>query len=255
MVGAGGRPINAIVGFFGILMRVYREETPRGIFVGWDTYPYETYRNELWPDYQTGRVFDDAIREQLKVLPELCKLCGIGVGAQTGFEADDMCASATSVEVAQGGGCLLLTTDKDYYQLVSDQVTVLSPVRGTPVLERIGPMQVVEKFGVLPQQVPDFKALSGDSSDKIPGIRGIGPKAASALLLKHGTLERAVESWTNQAEIDLALKFKRVTTMQSSGHVDLPIAPPAWANAASALRDLGADNLAERMTQIAEATI
>ena len=187
--GVGDRPINAIVGFFGMLSRIWSEESPRGIFVAWDTLGVDTYRNRLWPPYQGGRIFDAEIVEQLNRLPDLCRLFGFGVGKAAGFEADDIMASAAIAEVARGGRALLFTTDRDAYQLVSEDICVLAPQRGTRELSRIGPHEVVERMGVLPEQVPAFKALSGDASDKIPGVRGVGPKAASSLLLRYGTLE------------------------------------------------------------------
>src|SRR5690606_18053963 len=128
-------------------------------------------------------VFDPEILEQLDALPELCGAFGFGWGKAEGYEADDLMAAAAAAEVAAGGTCLLLTNDRDSYQLVSDEVTVLSPRRGVREMDRIGPSEVVERMGVLPEQVPDFKALAGDSSDRIPGARGIGPKSAAALLL------------------------------------------------------------------------
>src|SRR5205814_4399870 len=103
-------------------------------------------------------------------------------------------AAAAHAESKRGGHSLLLTTDRDAYKLVSDSVMVLAPRAGVRDLIRIGPAQVVERMGVLPEQVPDFKALAGDASDNIPGARGIGPKAASALLLKYGTLEAILDA-------------------------------------------------------------
>src|SRR5262249_24527706 len=150
---------------------VWRAEQPRGVFVAWDTLGVPTYRHELWPRYQSGRVFDDEILQQLDLLPPLCAAFGFGVGKAEGFEADDLMAAGALAEVSAGGRCLLLTSDRDSYQLVSEDVTVLSPRRGVRELDRIGPLQVVERMGVLPEQVPDFKALSGDSSDVIPGAR------------------------------------------------------------------------------------
>lgn len=248
--GSDGLPINAVTGFFGMLGRIWSEERPRGVFVAWDTLGVDTYRNKLWPPYQGGRVFDPEIVLQLEMLPALCAACGFGVGKSAGFEADDLMASAAKAEVDAGGSCLLLTTDRDAYQLVSDQVVVLNPRRGTRELERIGPHQVVEKLGILPEQVPDFKALSGDASDKIPGIRGIGPKSAAALLLRHGNLESVVSGW-NSAEAELALMFREVVRMRATCPVALPTGRPDWQAGAAAVRLLGASGIAGRMAELA----
>jgi DNA polymerase-1 len=251
VTGTGGKTINAVVGFFSMLARIHQEELPRGIFVAWDTLGVDTYRSKLWPPYQGGRVFEDSIVEQLNLLPDICRQFMFGVGKEAGFEADDLMASAALAEDARGGSSLLLTTDRDAFQLVSQTITVLTPKRGTRELDRIGPMQVVERFGVLPEQIPDFKALSGDSSDKIPGLPGIGPKSAAGLLLKYGTLEAVLAAWPRPEEVELAKKFKAVATMHPEVHVDLPSSTPDWAAGAVHLRKLGANALADRLAALA----
>lgn len=247
VTGTGGQTINAIVGFFGMLANLYQREKPRGVFVCWDTLGVDTYRNELWPPYQGGRVFDKEIVQQLNLLPEICRAFGFGVGKEAGFEADDLMASATAAELERGGTCLLYTTDKDSYQLVSDRVTVLAPKKGSQEPDRIGPHQVVERMGVLPEQVPAFKALSGDSSDVIPGAKGIGPKGASALLLKHGTLEAVLAEWGRPGDSEQVRMFLEVVTMRPEVQVTLPEGPPDWRAGAEALRVVGAERMAERV--------
>jgi DNA polymerase-1 len=252
VTGTGGSPINAIVGFVGMLVNVWVKERPRAVFVAWDTLGVETYRHGLWPPYQSGRVFDREIVQQLDLLPTLCEAFGFGVGRRPGFEADDLMAAAAAAEVERGGTCLLLTTDRDAYQLVSEHVTVLNPRRGARELERIGPREVVERLGVLPEQVPDFKALSGDSSDKIPGVRGIGPKSAAALLLKHGTLEGVLHAWDRPEEAELSLTFREVVRMRPDAPVELPPSgPPDWQGGSAALRLLGANASADRLAALA----
>src|ERR1051325_3455354 len=247
-----GRPINAIVGWTNMLLTLWDAQEPRSVFVAWDTLGVDTYRHKLWPTYQGGRVFDDAIVRQLDVLPSLAAAFGFGVGKKPGSEADDFMAAAAHAETRRGGHSLLLTTDRDAYQLVSESVTVLAPRSGVRDLVRIGPQQVVERMGVLPEQIPDFKALAGDASDNIPGARGIGPKAASSLLLKYGTLEAVLEARTDTMTPELSDQlrtFKRVVSMQPEElEVQLPeTAPPNWARAAERLRELGAANSAERI--------
>src|SRR5437016_2118492 len=235
----GKRPINAIVGWTNMMLTVWEAEQPRSIFVAWDTLFVDTYRHKLLPTYQGGRVFDDAIVKQLGWLPALAAAFGFGNGKRAGYEADDFMAAAAYAETKRGGQSLLLTTDRDAYQLVSDSVMVLAPRSGVRDLMRIGPAQVVERLGVLPEQVPDYKALAGDASDGIPGAKGIGPKAASALLLKYGTLETVLASRTDTIPPSLAeqlLMFKRIVRMQGEVEVDLPeTAPPNWAKAAAEL--------------------
>lgn len=249
ITGANGEVINAIVGFFSMLLRIWQEEQPRAVFVGWDTLGVDTYRNKLWPPYQGGRIFEREIVRQLDLLPPLCEACGLGIGKGAGYEADDFMAAAACAEAANGGSALILTTDKDSYQLVSDRITVISPKRGTRELDRIGPHQVVERFGVLPEQVPDFKALAGDASDKIPGMRGIGPQAASRMLLQYGTLDAVIEN-CSLPDPELALKFREVARMQLDAPVCLPLDGPDWRAGAEALRLIGAGGLADRLAAI-----
>jgi DNA polymerase I len=248
LTGASGAPINAVVGFFTILHRLWLDEQPRAVFVAWDTLDTPTYRHSLWPDYQGGRVFEPEIVQQLGLLPDLCRAFGFGTGQRAGAEADDLMAAACHAELRQGGTCLLLTTDRDAYQLVSDRVTVLSPQRGTRELARIGPDQVVERLGVRPEQVPDFKALAGDASDKIPGARGIGPKTASTLLAQHGTLDAVLAAWDRSAENDLVRTFHEMVRLRPDVPVTLPPSgTPDWTGGAAALRQLGATTLADRL--------
>jgi DNA polymerase I len=247
-----GRPINAIIGWTNMLVTLWEAQQPRSVFVAWDTLGVDTYRHKLWPTYQGGRVFDDAIVKQLDILPTLAAAFGFGVGKKAGYEADDFMAAAAFAETRRGGRSLLLTTDRDAYQLVSDTVTVLAPRAGVRDLVRIGPEQVVERFGILPEQVPDFKALAGDASDNIPGAKGIGPKAAAALLLKYGTLEAILEARTDTISTAVAEQlrvFKKIVCMQADQlEVTLPeTAPPNWREAADKLHQLGAENLSERI--------
>src|SRR5260221_8817291 len=247
----GKRPINAIVGWTNMLLTVWEAEQPRSIFVAWDTLGIDTYRHELLPGYQGGRVFDDAIVKQLDWLPAVAAAFGFGNGKRAGYEADDFMAAAAIAETKRGGRSLLLTTDRDAYQLVSDSVMVLAPRKGVRDLMRIGPHEVVERMGVLPEQVTDYKALAGDPSDKIPGAKGIGPKAAAALLLKYGTLEAVLEARQDTIPPGIAaqlLGFKHIVNMQGDVDVQLPTtAPPNWQAAAAELARLGATNLSERV--------
>lgn len=255
--GSEGRPINAIVGWTNMVLYLWETEQPRGIFAAWDTLGVETYRHKLWPTYQGGRVFDRSIVLQLDWLPALAEAFGFGVGKAPGYEADDFMAAAAAAETARGGHSLLLTTDRDAYQLVNESVTVLGPRSGIRDLIRIGPEQVVERMGVLPEQVPDYKALAGDSSDNIPGAKGIGPKAASSLLLQYGTLDGVLEARAQTippATAEQLRMFREVVRMRG-GDLTVTLPPsglPNWARAAEELKRLGADNLSQRVAALAQ---
>ena len=166
----------AIVGFANFLLRLYESERPRAVLVGWDTLGAQTYRQTLFPAYQGGRQFDSELVEQLEVLPEFVAACGFASAKEPGYEADDFLAAAAAAETRRNGRTLVATGDRDAFQLASATVTILHPVRGGE-MARIGPAEVRERYGVEPVQVPDFIALRGDPSDKLPGARASVRKA------------------------------------------------------------------------------
>jgi DNA polymerase-1 len=255
IAGAGGRPVNALVGVANLLVALWTAERPRAVLVCWDTGGIPTYRNELWPDYQTGREFDPEIVEQLAVLPRLVEALGFAVAKQAGYEADDLLASAAMAETMDGGTALVATSDRDAYQLVSHAVTVLAPQTGGKPPARIGPAEVAERYRVLPEQVVDFIALRGDPSDKLPGAVGIGAKTAAELLLRYGTLEHMIahadELRPRQAEAirhPNVLVFQRIAQMDVAAPVTLPAdAELDRATGAAFAREIGAEALAKRL--------
>ena len=159
-----------------MLTRLWEQERPDAVLVAWDTLSTPTYRHEAYEPYQSGRVFEESILEQLDVLPALCEAMGFLVAKAPGYEADDFLAAAAR---AWPGPVLVATSDRDAFQLASERVTILQPARGVSELARIGPAEVRERYGVEPDQVPDLIALRGDPSDRLPGARGIGPKKAA----------------------------------------------------------------------------
>ena len=142
MRSATGLPSGAIVGFANFLLRLWESEQPRTVMVGWDCVGEPTYRLEAFPAYQSGRVFDPELLEQLDLLPELVRALGFVAGKQPGYEADDFLAAAVAQEEARGGETLVATSDRDAFQLVSERTTVLQPVKGVSELARIGPAEV-----------------------------------------------------------------------------------------------------------------
>ena len=247
---SGGRPGNALEGVASMIQRAWRAEQPRAVLVAWDTLDAPTYRNALLASYQSGRDFDPEIVEQLALMPELCAALGFHVAKGAGYEADDFLAAASTGEEAIGGACLVLTSDRDAYQLATAATTILSPVRGTSELARIGPAEVVERYGVRPDQVADFVALRGDPSDKIPGARGIGEKKGALLLQAHGTLEGVFAVGLLADQADDVLVYRRIATMQRDAplpETPLPDAQPTWARGAELARGWGLDGLARRL--------
>src|SRR5262249_58693195 len=131
------------------------------------------------PAYQSGREFEPSIVHQLGLLPAFVESFGFAIGKAGGYEADDFLAAGAK---AWQGPVLVATSDRDAFQLVSDRVGILQPVKGVSELARVGLDEVRSRYGVEPPQEPDFIALRGDPSDRIPGAPGIGPHKAADLL-------------------------------------------------------------------------
>lgn len=244
---AHGRPANALVGFAGFLMTLWDAEAPASVLVGFDSLESPTYRNEALPGYQAGRVFEQAILEQLATLPQLVESFGFAVAKAPGYEADDFLAAGSS---AWRGPVLVVTSDRDAFQLVSERVTVLQPVRGVSELARIGPDEVRARYGVDPAQVPGFIALRGDSSDRIPGAPGVGPKTAANVLAQYGTLEAALQAGRFSAIADDLRLYERVARMDDGAPLpDLVENRPDWRHAEVAARELGLNGLARRLSE------
>ncbi len=246
-------PGNALVGFSNFLLRLYEAEQPRAILVGWDSLDTPTYRHELFADYQTGRHFDDELLEQLDLLPDLVRAFGFAAAKAPGYEADDFLAAAVQHEEARGGDALVATSDRDSFQLASEHTTILQPTRGVSQLARVGPAEVRERYGVEPAQVPDFIALRGDPSDRLPGAKGVGPKTAADVLRQYGTLEAALDEGRFAAQADELRMYKRMATLDASA----PLPPledqePKWAEAAAHVGALGMGALAGRLEALAK---
>ena len=249
----GNRGGGAIVGFTNLLLRLYETERPRAVLVGWDTLGAPTYRQKLFPPYQGGRQFDDEIVEQLEVLPELVAACGFAFAKAAGYEADDFLAAAVAAEEQRGGEALVASGDRDAFQLASERTTILHPVRAGE-MARIGPAEVRERYGVEPRQVPDFIALRGDPSDKLPGARGVGPKGAAALLRKYATLDEAFAAGQLTGQADQLRLYRRIATMDPAAPLPtLDDQVPTWETAAALARDWELNRLAERFAALAVA--
>ena len=247
----GGGGGGAIVGFANYLIRLYGSEQPRAVLVGWDTLTVPTYRHLAFPPYQSGREFDDELVEQLTLLPAFVAACGFAVGQAPGFEADDFLAAAVAREEARGGQILVASSDRDAFQLASEQTTILQPARGVSELRRIGPAEVRELYGVEPYQVPDFIALRGDPSDRLPGARGVGAKGAADLLRQYGSLEEALAAGRFSAQGEELRLYRRLATLDRNAPLPpLRAKKPTWRQGAELARAWGLKRLAERLEQL-----
>ncbi len=249
----GGKGGNAIVGFANYLIRFWEAERPRAIFVGWDRLSEANWRARIFPDYQGGREFETEIVEQLDVLPQLLEALGCLYGKGGGYEADDFIASAATAESTAGGTALVASGDRDAFQLASDAVTILQPVKAGEIA-RIGPADVLERYGVRAEQVPDFIALRGDPSDKIPGARGVGAVTAASLLKCYADLEAMLADGKFEGQADELRLYKRIATMVR----DIPLPPipsaaPDWEQAAELAGRWELRTLSERLAALARA--
>jgi len=245
-----GRPGNALTGVLTMILRLWQAERPRAVVVGWDTIGKPTYRNELLPSYQSGRVFDSEILEQLDLLPELVSSTGIVCGKAAGFEADDFLGAAVVQEEARSGSSLVATSDRDAFQLASGSTTILQPVKGVSELRRVGPSEVRERYGVDPSRVPDFIALRGDPSDKIPGARGVGEKTAASLLQQFGSLDALLAAGRFAAEAEALRAYRRIATFDTAAPLpDLSDCEPDWGAGARAAGEMGLRVLTRRLEE------
>jgi 5'-3' exonuclease len=267
--GSGGRPVNALLGTVNALLSAIEARPARAVVACFGA-EQAHYRVELYPPYHAHRdPMPAELAEQWARAPELLASFAWTVADAEHLEADDAMGSFARVEAQAGGRALLLTADRDLYQAVNDRVAVLEMGKGGAFAE-LGRQQVVERYAIAPELVPDFIALRGDPSDGIPGAPGIGAKTAAALLRTYGTLEallKEAERQTANASIgdlrprsaavlhenaELLRTFKRVATL-----VEIDVKRPAntstdFTAGAAAAREIGMARLADRLEQLAE---
>jgi DNA polymerase I len=243
-----GRPANAIIGFSNMLLATWENEEPRAVFVGFDTIGVPTYRNQLLPQYQEGRYFPPELLFQLDRLTEFVEALGFAWAKGDGYEADDFMAAAVMAEEERGGQSVVLTTDRDMFQLASPKTTILRPRRRFSEIDRVGPAEVKEIYGVGPDLVPDFIALRGDSSDKIPGAAGVGPGRAATTLKRFGSLDAAIQGGAFPKQADDLREYLRIARLQYEAPVpDVPDAQPQWERASKLAADWGLNALSKRL--------
>ncbi len=230
MKNSQNQPTWAVYGFFKSIFDLLKKIKPDSIAVTFDV-SHHTFRTELYEDYKANReTMPDSLSTQMGFICEGLNAFGIPIYTKEGFEADDLIGTISARASQRGDETLILTGDQDSFQLVDKEglVKVLIPSQG--ILKEYGWEQVYEKLGVYPNQVVDYKALRGDTSDNIPGIRGIGPKTAQQLLGKYGNLEKVLEDCENIekksikekicAEKDVAILSKKLATIIRDVDID-----------------------------------
>ena len=189
-----GLTTNAVYGFTAMLINLLRDEGPTHVAAAFDV-SRQTFRADRYPEYKANRsTTPDEFRGQIDITKEVLGALGITVLAEPGYEADDIIATLATQADQAGYRVLVVTGDRDALQLVNPNVTVLYPRKGVSELTRFTPEAVTEKYGLTPEQYPDFAALRGDPSDNLPGIPGVGEKTASKWIAQYGSLQSLVDS-------------------------------------------------------------
>jgi DNA polymerase-1 len=258
-----GRPVNALLGMANLVLFAVERHDPRAVVLCFGA-EKAAYRAELYEPYHADRPpMPDELERQWADAPAFFGEFGWQSLGDERLEADDLLGTLAKIEQAAGGDALLFTGDRDMFQCVNEHVTVLFPRGGKDGPEVIGPAEVRERYGIEPEQVPDFIALRGDPSDGLPGAKGIGAKGARDLLRTYGTLEEAIaagrkpgtmtprQAGALTGDADALLAFKDIATLR-----DADLGRPADANtdgaaAAAAARERGMNRLAERLEKLA----
>lgn len=184
-----GQPTNAVYGFTAMLINVLRDEKPTHVAVAFDL-PQPTFRHEAFPAYKANRPETPSdFKGQISLVREVLEALRVPQVSAPGFEADDVIATLATQAEQLGYDVLIVTGDRDSFQLVSERVTVLYNSRGVSDMRRMTPAAVEQKYGLTPQQYPDFAALRGDPSDNLPNIPGLGEKTATKLIVAYGDLD------------------------------------------------------------------
>jgi DNA polymerase-1 len=188
-----GQPVWAVYGFLALLAGIIERTEPAAVVVGFDDRASST-RRDRYADYKAGRAErSEDLYAQLGEIPDVLTALGVTVVTPAGLEADDVLASAAAAAERAGWRCVVATSDKDAFGLITDRTTVMRLVNGLDNAVSMTPAALLDKYGVTPAQWPDYVALIGDTSDNLPGVPGVGPKTAVKLLAACGTLSAALD--------------------------------------------------------------
>ncbi|CAB4675426.1 unannotated protein [freshwater metagenome] len=234
---AQGQHTNAIYGFATMLISLLKEEKPTHVAVAFDV-SRKTFRTDIFPEYKANRAkTPDEFRSQMSFLNDLVTGFGIKQFAIDGYEADDLIATITKRAEKDDMEVLICTGDRDSFQLVTDKTTVLYPKRGVSEMARMTPAAVQEKYGMSPDQYPDFAALRGDPSDNLPSIPGVGEKTAAKWVVDYGSLKELLSNVDQvggkvgqslRDNIDNVIRNRELTQLVHDAPVDLDLANLAW---------------------------
>lgn len=208
-----GEQVNAVFGFASMILTILKKEEPDGLLICFDA-GEETFRHQENATYKEGRAeTPDDFYTQIPRIMEFVAASGIPHVSHKGFEADDLLCAYARAAAKQGARVTIVTGDRDAFQIATDRIKIAIPHSGYQAAEYLGPEEIYAKYGIRPDQVPAYKGLTGDSSDNLPGVKGIGPKTAAELLQKYGTLENMYE---HLADIRPAVRAKLEADRESA---------------------------------------
>ena len=248
---SSGQPTNAIYGFASMLINLIRDEKPTHIATAFDV-SRKTFRSEKFPEYKANRAATpEEFRSQVSYINELLDAFAIPHFELEGYEADDVIATFVK-HFSDEAEIYICSGDRDSFQLVSDQVTVLYPKKGVTELARMTPSAVLEKYGLTPKQYPDFAALRGDPSDNLPSIPGVGEKTATKWIQEFGSLSELiakVDTVPGKAGEALRTALPAVITNRELTQLrdDLPLSPELTDLAWSGVEILKVNQLFEKL--------
>ncbi len=265
MTAPDGTPTNAVHGFMMMLLRVLDEEAPTAAAVAFDVSKH-TFRTDLYPEYKANRKpMPEELRRQDPVIRDLLAHMGLTIIEREGFEADDILGTLSRQCEERGVEALLVTGDRDSFQLAGDNTTILYTRRGIAETERVTPAWIQKTYGVTPKQLIDVKGLMGDASDNIPGVPGVGEKTALRLVSQYGSLENVLENAPagEKGKLrerllengDLARLSYTLAIIRRDAPVDWDIGHwrmDGLGGGMARLRELGMNQAARRLSQVAK---
>jgi DNA polymerase-1 len=261
-----GFPTNALLGFTNMLFKLLSDYRPKGVAVAWDT--RAVHRKEMAPDYKVDRrPMPDLLSEQFPHFRPIVEAFGYRNLEFEGWEADDVIATLAARADEDGVKTTVVSTDRDAFQVVTDNVTLMMTPRGVADVNVYTPDRVFARYGITPEQIPDFIGLKGDSSDNIPGVPGFGDKTAGQLIAQYGSLESVLEHVDDlspargkalREHSEQARRSKELATMRRDLELDcdptdLVLRPPDRSRLKEMFRQYEFRNLLQRIDVIDEA--
>jgi DNA polymerase-1 len=234
---AQGHHTNAIYGFATMLLSLLTSEKPTHVAVAFDV-SRKTFRSEIFPEYKANRAkTPDEFRSQMSYLHDLVSAFGITTFEVEGFEADDIIATIAKQAEREDADVFICTGDRDSFQLVNEKTTVLYPKRGVSDLARMTPQAIQEKYGMSPEQYPDFAALRGDPSDNLPSVPGVGEKTAAKWIVEYGSLHELIANIDKlggkvgqslRDSVNDVIRNRELTQLVANVPIELSIDALAW---------------------------